>query len=278
MNDGNKTRGGRHGARCFFNSRALGVRNAQGHVAEWPGARAAELTTANREIEALASSLSHDLRAPLRAIDGYSQALLEDYGDHLDARGRGYLERVRAAAEHMGRLIDGMLRLSQLTRAAIHRQSVDLGRLVRNTIDELRHSDPERNVDLEIAPGAVALGDQGLLQVALDNLIRNAWKFTSRREHARIELGVTEENGERVYYVRDDGAGFDMAHAGKLFEAFQRLHGTTEFPGTGIGLAIVHRVILSHGGRIWAEGIVGEGATFFFTLSSAADESGEERA
>jgi PAS domain S-box-containing protein len=238
-------------------------------------ARTVELTAANKELEAFAYSVSHDLRAPLRGIDGFSKALSEDYQDKLDATAIDYINRVRAGTQRMGMLIDDLLKLSRMTRAEMHHQHLDLGELGRKIALELQHDDPDRRVDFEVSHGLTARGDRALLQAALENLLRNAWKFTGHREHARIELGVTEHAGERVYYVRDDGAGFDMAYVDKLFGPFQRLHDTTEFPGSGIGLAIVQRVILRHGGRIWAEGEVDKGATFYFTLSSTSGNTGE---
>ncbi|MFC1708001.1 GAF domain-containing protein [Planctomycetota bacterium] len=238
-------------------------------------ARTVELTAVNKELEAFAYSVSHDLRAPLRGIDGFSRILLADYQDKLDDTARDYLNRVRAGAQRMGRLIDGLLKLSRLTRVEMQQQTVDLSELARKIADQLQRDEPERQVDFGIAAGITALGDRALLDAALENLLRNAWKFTGHREHARIELGVTAHNGERAYYVRDDGAGFDMAYADKLFGAFQRLHDTKEFPGTGIGLAIVQRVILRHGGRIWGEGEVDKGAAFYFTLPTPPPKSGE---
>ena len=236
-----------------------------------------ELQAANKELEAFAYSVSHDLLAPLRGIDGFSQALLEDYGDQLDETGRDYLNRVRTAVQRMAGLIDDLLKLSRLTRAEMHHQTLDLGELAGKIAAELQKGEPERQVDFDIAIGISARGDRALLETALENLLRNAWKFTGRRAQARIELGVTQQNGERVYYVRDDGAGFDMAYAGKLFGAFQRLHDAAEFPGNGIGLAIVNRVILRHGGRIWAEAERDKGATFYFTLPTVASASDEDQ-
>ena len=230
--------------------------------------RTVELTAANRELETFAYSVSHDLRAPLRGIDGFSKALYDDYGDKLDDTGKDYIGRVRAGSQRMGKLIDDLLKLSRLTRTEMIRVRLDLGDLAATIIGELRHSEPDRQVDFTAAGRVEAHGDRALLSAALANLLGNAWKFTGQREHATIEFGVTERHGERVYYIRDNGAGFDMAYADKLFGAFQRLHDTTEFPGTGIGLAIVNRVILRHGGRMWAEGEVDKGATFYFTLTT----------
>ncbi|PTY03651.1 hypothetical protein DB347_20670 [Opitutaceae bacterium EW11] len=227
-----------------------------------------DLAGANRELEAFSYSVSHDLRTPLRSIDGFCCGLLEDYGDKLDDEGRGDLNRVRAAAQRMGQLIEDMLKLSRVTRTEVRIASVDLSALVREIAGELQAHDPGRNVALVVAPNVVVAGDGNLLRIALENLLGNAWKFTSKREQARIEFGVTEQSGERVFFVRDNGAGFDMEFVNKLFGAFQRLHKTSEFPGTGVGLAIVQRVVLRHGGRVWAEGVLDQGATFSFTLGN----------
>lgn len=228
--------------------------------------RANELEAANRELEAFSYSVSHDLRAPLRAIDGFSQALLEDHAGDLDAEGRGYLERVRAAAQRMGHLIDDLLKLSRVTRAEIAREDVDLSALAHEIAESLKNDEPARCVRFNIVPGLKARADPRLMRTALENLIGNAWKFTAGRSEARISVGVAERDGTPVYFVKDNGAGFDMAYAGKLFGAFQRLHDAREFPGTGIGLATVQRIIHKHGGRIRAEAEKGRGATFNFTL------------
>jgi signal transduction histidine kinase len=226
----------------------------------------ADLQAVNKELEAFSHSVSHDLRAPLRAIDGFSQALLEDYAGKLDAEGQGYLQRVRAASQRMAQLIDDLLNLSRVTRAEMHRDDVDLTAMAREVAEELRKTEPGREADLIIAVGLRASGDERLLRVVLVNLLGNAWKFTNKRLRARIEFGMTGQEGKRAYLVRDDGVGFDMAYVGKLFGAFQRLHSADEFPGTGIGLATVQRIIHRHGGRVWAEGAVEQGATFYFTL------------
>lgn len=232
-----------------------------------------QLEAANRELEAFSYSVSHDLRTPLRAIDGFSQAVLEDYGDVLDEQGREDLMRVRRAAQTMSDLIEDLLKLSRLTRADLNRTDVDLGAIAREIADELRAAAPERDVELVVNDDLVVCADQGLITPALRNLLANAWKFTAREDHPRVEVGVTtDELGERVFYVRDNGVGFDMAYADRLFGAFQRLHSRKEFEGSGIGLAIVRRVIHKHGGRIWAESSVGDGATFYFTLPSVEAE------
>jgi signal transduction histidine kinase len=228
--------------------------------------RTAQLRAINEELESFSYSVSHDLRAPLRSINGFSQALLEDYEDKLDEEGRDCLGRVKAASEHMARLIDDLLDLSRMTRSEMSNERVDLSALVRGFARELEQSDPEREVEFVLEDGIVAEGDQRLLRVVLENLLRNAWKFTGNQPQARVEFGLTEIEGAPTYFVRDNGVGFDMAYADKLFGAFQRLHGANEFLGTGIGLATVQRIIRRHGGSVWAEGAVGQGATFYFTL------------
>ncbi len=225
-----------------------------------------ELEAANKELEAFSYSVSHDLRAPLRSVDGFSQALLEDFGELLPPEGRNFVERVRSSAQRMAELIDDLLNLSRVTRAQIKSVPVDLTRLAENIAAELQRTHPERSVKFRIAPNLIVRGDPHLLQVVLENFLNNAWKYTSKQEQAEIEFGSRDENDESIYFVRDNGAGFDMAYADKLFGAFQRLHAMTEFPGTGVGLATVQRIIHRHGGRVWAEGAVEQGATFFFTL------------
>ena len=225
-----------------------------------------ELAAVNEELEAFNYSVSHDLRAPLRTIDGFSQALLEDYEDKLDDEGKDYLGRTRAASQRMGRLIDDLLNLSRVTRREMRFKEVDLSAIARQVVVELEEGESGRDVTFEITEGAVTMGDPNLLRTELDNLIGNAWKFTGNHPTAKIEFGITEDDGRPAYFVRDDGAGFDMEYADNLFGAFQRLHGMTEFPGTGIGLATVQRIIHRHGGRVWAEGKVEQGATFYFTL------------
>jgi PAS domain S-box-containing protein len=229
--------------------------------------RTAELAAANKELEAFSYSVSHDLRAPLRTIDGFSQALLEDYSARLDDQAKGYLNRVRAASQHMAALIDDMLNLSRVTRAAMQRAPVDLSSMAASIAGELRRTQPERAVEIVIQPGLVAEGDAKLMHILFTNLLSNAWKFTGKKEHARIEFGARTDSEVPTYFVRDNGAGFDMKYAGKLFGVFQRLHAMNEFPGTGVGLATVQRIVHRHGGRAWAEGAEGRGATFFFTLS-----------
>ncbi len=228
--------------------------------------RAEELKRANAELEQFSYSVSHDLRAPLRAIDGFSRVLIEDFADDLGEEGREYLMRVRANSQRMGALIDDLLELSRITRSPLRRERVNLSALARSILAELQRSDPARRMEASVEDGLVANGDPGLLAVALENLLGNAWEFTAREPAARIEFGAVDENGTRAYYVRDNGAGFDGAYADKLFAPFQRLHGDHEFEGTGIGLATVQRVIHHHGGQARAEGEPGEGTTFYFTL------------
>jgi signal transduction histidine kinase len=229
-----------------------------------------ELEGTNRELEAFSYSVSHDLRAPLRAIDGFSQILQEDYEHTLDDEGMDYLGRVRAASGHMGTLIDDLLDLSRVGRRPLRLERVDLTRIATEIVEELKESQPDREVEFVAAENIMAWGDASLLKLALENLLGNAWKFTARERAARIEFGAERRPGpdsaSPVYYVRDNGAGFDQTYADKLFGAFQRLHGQDEFEGTGIGLATVARIVHRHGGRVWAEGTVGEGATFYFTL------------
>jgi light-regulated signal transduction histidine kinase (bacteriophytochrome) len=232
--------------------------------------RTVELQAVNKELEAFSYSVSHDLRAPLRSLDGFAQALVEDYHDKtLDAEGQDYLNRIRAASQRMAQLIDDMLNLARVTRRSMQFQPVDLSGLANDIVTQLRQAEPGRGAEFHIAEGIVAQGDQRLLRVALENLLGNAWKFTVKCPHATVEFAVNQDNGTPVYVIRDNGAGFDMAYADKLFGAFQRLHTANEFPGTGIGLATVQRVIHRHGGKVWAESAVGKGAAFYFTLRAA---------
>jgi len=234
--------------------------------------QAGRLEQTNEELESFSYSVSHDLRAPLRGVDGFSRVLLERYGDQLGDEGRDYLQRVRAAAQRMGSLIDDLFQLSQTTRAPFQPRSVDLSSLAEVIAAELGAQDPQRAVTWQIAPALQATCDPALLRVVLENLLGNAWKYTGRKATARIEVGQVDTPHGAAFFVRDDGAGFDMAYCDKLFRPFERLHGQTEFPGTGIGLALVRRVILRHQGRVWAEGAVGQGATFYFTIA-APDEA-----
>jgi PAS domain S-box-containing protein len=272
----------RAGTYHWFLRRALPVRDKAGAITRWFGTctnidavkrteeglrRAnAETAAANRELEAFSYSVAHDLRTPLRSIDGFSQALLEDNAPQLDDRGKAHLARVRAAAQRMARLIDDLLSLARIGRAELHREDIDLTSVARAIGDRLREAYPSREVELCVQDGLTLEGDAVLLGVVMENLLGNAWKFTSRGATARIEVGEASMDGQAAYFVRDDGAGFDMAHASRLFVAFQRMHTAEEFPGTGIGLATVQRIIRRHGGELWAESRVGKGATFFFTV------------
>ncbi|MHB9029785.1 MAG: PAS domain-containing sensor histidine kinase [Candidatus Latescibacterota bacterium] len=225
-----------------------------------------QLASSNKELEAFSYSVSHDLRAPLRSLDGFSLALLEDYSDRLDAEGRNYLNRIRSAAQRMSQLIDDLLNLSRTARAELHYTTVSLSSQAESVVEELRQAEPGRKVEVIVQKGIAAEGDENLLRQVLQNLLGNAWKFTSHREEARIEFGEKRDDGRRIFFVRDNGAGFDMNHAGDLFIPFRRLHTDSDFPGAGIGLSIVKRIIERHGGTIWAESEPEKGATFYFTL------------
>lgn len=273
--------------------RGLPMRNQNGEVVQWVGTytdiddqkqaqaeiwrlnahleqrvveRTVQLEAANKELEAFSYSVSHDLRAPLRSIDGFSQALLEECAEELSTSGTDYLQRVRTASQRMGQLIDDLLELSRMTRIEMRHETVVLSALARTIVAQLQQTQPERQVKVVIAEGLVANGDARLLQVVLENLLGNAWKFTQKRVDPTIEFGTLEQDGQAVFFVCDNGAGFDMAYADKLFGALQRLHAMTEFEGTGIGLATVARIIRRHGGQVWAAATVGQGATFYFTL------------
>jgi light-regulated signal transduction histidine kinase (bacteriophytochrome) len=231
--------------------------------------RTAELLVANKNLEAFTYSVAHDLRSPLRALSGYGEALTEDYGDRLDKTGRWYVERIQAATERMGALIDDLLLLAQVSRSEISLGPVDLSAEVAVIAGELQAREPGRTVRFVIHDGVWVNADRTLIRTVLQNLVENAWKYTGKRDDATIEFGATAaEDAGVCCYVRDNGAGFDPAFAAKLFQPFQRLHAVTEFPGTGIGLASVRRIIERHGGRVWAEGAVGRGATFYFTLKA----------
>lgn len=265
----------KNGSTVWVRCRGLAIRNEAGEPIRMLGAHTdvtplkeaeQELAAANKEMESFAYSVSHDLRAPLRAIGGFSAALLQDYGEKLDATGKDMLERTHRAAQRLEALIEALLSLSRLTRREMKLERVDLAALARSVFHQLQEAEPERQVTFRAPETIEVRGDHEMLQVMLENLLGNAWKFTARRPEARIELGTTEVDGVKAQYVRDDGAGFDMAYAEKLFGPFQRLHRQDEFPGHGIGLATVERVIQRHGGRVWAQGAVDEGATIFFTL------------
>jgi PAS domain S-box-containing protein len=234
----------------------------QGGVAE----RTAQLQAANKELETFSYSVSHDLRAPLRHINGFSRALLEDYSDKLDEAGRTYLEELCGASRTMAQLIDALLQLARVSRGEMRREVVNLSEMAVEVMAKLKESDSGRAVAVSVREELLTHGDKRLLRIVLDNLLGNSFKFTSKREQAEISFGREQRGGELVYFVRDNGAGFDMAFAGKLFGAFQRLHSAREFEGTGIGLATVQRIVHRHGGRVWADGSVNKGATFYFTL------------
>lgn len=243
-----------------------GLRTAHDELEKRVEQRTGELAAANKELESFSYSVSHDLRSPLRSIDGFSQALMDDYGEKLDTIANEHLKRIRSATQKMGLLIDDLLNLSKVTRSPLQREPVDLSGIAQSVAAELAKRDGQRRVEWVIEQNVRAHGDARLLQIVLDNLLGNAWKYTSKHPNARIEFGLKRENGSAAYFVKDDGAGFDPEYSARLFGAFQRLHGAAEFAGTGIGLATVQRIVLRHGGSVWAEGAVEKGATFYFTL------------
>jgi PAS domain S-box-containing protein len=228
--------------------------------------RSAELQATNKELEAFSYSISHDLRAPLRAIDGFTRIIAEDFRDSIPPEANPYFKHISDASAQMGQLIDDMLRLSRITRVELRPYMVDLSELAFAIIHDLQNREPERKIKITIQPHLTTTGDERLLKLALENLLNNAWKFTGKVKHPHIEVGQTTLKDETVFFIKDNGIGFDMAYVNKLFGAFQRLHSVDEFPGTGIGLAIVQRVINKHGGQIWVESAPNEGATFYFTL------------
>jgi light-regulated signal transduction histidine kinase (bacteriophytochrome) len=230
----------------------------------------------NEELKAFSYSVSHDLRGPLRSMDGFSLALIEDYGDKLDEEGKDALERIRAASQRMGYLIDDLLRLSQVTRAELNVTRVDLSAIAREIADALDREPSGRSVEWAIESGLSVSADPALMRITMQNLLQNAWKFTGRIDKPVIRVGAFERDAKTVYFVADNGVGFDMAHADNLFGAFQRLHYAGDFPGTGIGLAIVQRIIRRHDGKIWAEAKEGEGATFFFSVKESENGSDEQ--
>ncbi|GAB6267378.1 MAG: hypothetical protein STSR0002_01180 [Smithella sp.] len=238
------------------------------HLEDLVRERTIKLEASNKELEAFSYSASHDLRAPLRSIEGFSQALLEDYRDKLDIQGKDYLTRIKTATRRMADLIEDMLQLSRITRMEMNIEKVNLTLIARSVMSELQKSQPQRHVEISIADSLEDTADLRLMRIVLDNLLSNAWKFTERQAKAKIEFGLLKsEVGEKVYFIRDNGAGFDMAYSDKLFAPFQRLHADDEFPGTGIGLATVRRIINRHGGKVWAEGEIDKGATFYFSLN-----------
>lgn len=245
------------------------------HLEDMVAERTAALEEANRELESFSYSVSHDLRAPLRSIDGFSHALLEDNADQLDDAGKEHLQRVRSSAQRMGILIDDMLSLSRILRHEIKREDLDLSAMARASIGKLAEYEPDREVDVRIAPGIHGSGDAHLVEVVLDNLLGNAWKYTGKKPHPWIEFNAMDRNGELLYYIRDNGVGFDMEYVDKLFGSFQRLHKSDEFEGTGIGLATVSRIIRRHGGEVCADSEIGVGATFYFTLGKNHEPASE---
>jgi two-component system, NtrC family, sensor kinase len=255
--------------RLLMKEREATEARAAHKLSETRAALAAELARKNKELEAFSYSVSHDLRAPLRSIEGFSKAILDDFGGDLHETARGHFDRVRAATRRMEELIDDLLQLSQVNRGDLRRGPCSLSEISKSISEDLAQRDPARNVTFSIHDGLVVDGDPGLLRAVLENLLGNAWKFTAKVAAARIEVSVEEHEADRVYFVRDNGAGFDPAHADRLFAPFQRLHATSDFPGTGIGLATVYRIVDRHGGRVWAEGAVGKGATIYFTLTSS---------
>jgi PAS domain S-box-containing protein len=228
--------------------------------------RTAQIEAVNRELDAFAHSASHDLRGPLNRISGFSEALLEDHSAQLDLQGKDYLRRISNSSQQMGELIDDLLKLSRVSQHEISHEPVELSALVNVCLKELQAREPDRQVETVITPGLVAEADTALMRIALENLLNNAWKFSAGEELSRIEFGNTAQEGKEVYFIRDNGVGFDMKYAEKLFTAFQRLHDAQKYPGTGIGLSIVSRIITRHGGKVWVEGEVGKGACFYFTL------------
>ena len=244
------------------------VRRMNADLEHRVAARTLQLESANRELEAFAYAVSHDLRAPLRSMSGFSQIVFENAPEGLDEKNLDYLRRIRDASLHMSALIDDLLNLSRISRSEMTPRQTNLSQIATEAAATIRDRYPGRSVELTIAPGLTVEGDTRLLRIALENLLDNAWKYSARIDHARVTLGCQQNDGERVFFVRDNGIGFDMAYSGKLFGPFQRLHAEADFPGTGIGLVTVQRIIARHGGRIWAEAQPGHGATFYFTLGA----------
>ena len=246
---------------------ALDKTNAQ--LEQRVNERTAQLQATNKELDAFAYSVSHDLRAPLRSLEGFSHALMDDYADKLDDTGRGYLKRIQAGSVRMAELIDALLKLSRISRSDLTMIPVKIGAMAAEIAKELQEADPDRDVEFRIDAGLTAIADGAMIKSVMENLLGNAWKFTSKTGKALIEFSVTGDNGRQVFFVRDNGVGFNMEYVSRLFGAFQRLHRHDEFEGNGIGLATVQRIITLHGGRIWAEGAEGKGAAFYFTLGGA---------
>src|SRR6185437_4635092 len=254
-------------------SRDEALRDAQADLEHRVQERTQQLLVANRELEAFSYSVSHDLRGPLETINGFVHLLLSKYGPNLDEDGREYLRQVRGASRRMAELIDDLLNLSRVTTTAMHKQRVDMAALARQIVQDLRRREPSRQVEFVLGECPSTEGDPRLMQIALENLLRNAWKYTSAHSRAKIEFSCENRATGIVYFVRDDGAGFDASQADRLFKPFQRLHSSSEFPGTGIGLATVQRIIQRHGGDVWAESKLDEGATFFFTVGQQPQTS-----
>jgi len=252
-----------------FNEMLRELRKSHDELEQRVMERTRELVSANRELEAFSYSVSHDLRGPLDAINGFSYLLLNQYGSKLDPKIREIVESIRAGSRRMTVLIDDLLNLSRVTSSAMHSEKVDLGEIARSVFEELADVAPERKVEFIAPQNAEVFGDARLLRIVMENLLRNSWKYTSHHPDARIEFGATTFSGHNVYFVKDNGAGFDMRSAERLFQPFQRLHSTAEFPGNGVGLATVRRIIQRHGGRVWAEGAVEQGATFYFTIDNS---------
>jgi signal transduction histidine kinase len=248
-------------------SRDRDLQEAHNHLERKVAERTTQLTAANKELESFSYSVSHDLRAPLRSIDGFGQILLDDFAEPLGEEGRSHIQRIRAATQRMAMLIEDLLNLSRVTRGALRKTRVDLSALAHSTAGELMKAHSDREVQIQIEDGLQAEADSGLMRIVFENLFGNAWKFTSKKASASIAFGTIPHNGTPAYFVRDNGVGFDPAYADRLFGAFQRLHSMNDFPGTGVGLATVQRIVHRHGGAIWAESAEGRGATFYFTLS-----------
>ncbi len=234
--------------------------------------RTTELRNTNQELESFCYSVSHDLRSPLRSIDGFSHILIDDYADSMDSDAQDYLDRIRLSVQRMGALIDDLLKLSHVNRGDLHYRKIDMTNLIKSIVDEFQMREQARQYDVDIQEGLTAYADENLLKIAFENLLGNAWKYTDKTKHANITIGSQVMDGELVYFVKDNGIGFDMQYVDKLFIPFQRLHADHDFPGTGIGLATVYRIINRHGGRIWAEGEPGAGAAFYFTLPASDEE------
>jgi signal transduction histidine kinase len=256
--------------------RDVELRKAQDELEDRVAMRTRELLFANREMEAFSYSVSHDLRGPLDALNGFTYVLLKEYGDKLDSRAKDLLEHIRGSGRRMIQLVDDLLNLSRVTSSILQSQQVDLSAIARSIAEDLSHGQPDRKVEFIISEVGKVNGDARLLHIVLENLLRNAWKYTSAHERATIAFGSTVEDGRIVYFVRDDGAGFDPRSAGRLFQPFQRLHPSTEFPGSGIGLATVQRIVRRHGGEIWAKAEVERGATFYFSLAAPRSRSSKD--